>query len=86
MAAGKINSVVLLDKGVGYAGGTLTVAVTVAGGGGGATLTAVFIYNKGNTKTSENTTAFDNGKRYSYNLNNLYSNTLLGFDAKIAID
>ncbi len=85
LAAEKTNSIVLLDKGVGYAGGTLPVDVT-GGGGGGATITAVFTKKQGNTKTSENTIAFDNGKRYRYNLNNLYSNTLLGFNAEVAID
>jgi hypothetical protein len=85
LTAGKITSVILLDKGVGYAGGTLTATVS-GGGGAGATITAVFVYNKGYSRTSENLTAFDNCKRYRFNLNNLYSNVLLGFNAKVAID
>ena len=85
LAAGKINSVILLDKGVGYAGGTLTATVS-GGGGSGATITAVFVYNKGYNRTSENTTAFDNCKRYRFNLNNLYSNVILGLNAKVAVD
>ena len=85
LAAGKINSVILLDKGVGYAGGTLTATVS-GGGGAGATITAVFVYNKGYSKTLENKTIFDNCKRYRFDLNNLYSNVLLGLNAKVAID
>ena len=85
LAAGKVNSVILLDKGVGYAGGTLTATVS-GGGGAGATITATFVYNKGYSRTLENKTAFDNCKRYRFDLNNLYSNVLLGFNAKVAID
>ena len=85
LAAGKIDSVILLDRGVGYAGGTLTATVS-GGGGAGATITAVFVYNKGYSRTSENTTVFDNCKRYRFNLNNLYSNVILGLNAKVAID
>ena len=61
LASEKINSVILLDKGVGYAGGTLTATVS-GGGGAGATITAVFVYNKGYSRTPENLTAFDNCK------------------------
>jgi hypothetical protein len=43
-------------------------------------------YNKGYSKTLENLTAFDNCKRYRFNLNGLYSNIRLGFNAKVAID
>jgi len=85
LAAGKINSVILLDKGVGYAGGTLTATVS-GGGGAGATITAVFVYNKGYSRTSENTSVFDNCKKYRFSLNNLYNNVILGLNTKVAID
>jgi hypothetical protein len=85
LAAGKINSVILLDRGVGYAGGTLTVVVA-GGGGAGAVITATLVYNKGYSKTYENPTVFENCKRYRFNLNNFNNNTMLGLNAKVAID
>ena len=84
LTAGKITSVILLDKGVGYAGGTLTVAIA-GGGGAGAVITATYVY-KGYSKTFENPTVFDNCKKYRFSLNNLYNNVILGLNAKVAID
>jgi hypothetical protein len=84
IVAGKVTSIILLNKGYGYAGNTL--GVTFSGGGGaGAAATAVLAY-KGYSKTLENLTAFDNCKRYRFNLSGLYSNIRLGFNAKVAID
>ena len=85
IAAGKITSVILLNKGYGYAGGLLNVAVA-GGGGAGGTITATQFYNKGYSKTLENLTAFDNCKRYRFNLSGLYSNIRLGLNSKVAID
>ena len=61
VAAGKITSVILLNRGTGYTGGLLNVAVAGGGGASGA-ITATQVYNKGYTKTLENLTAFDNCK------------------------
>ena len=85
LAAGKINNVILLDKGYGYAGGLLNVAVA-GGGGAGAVITATLVYNKGYSKTFENTTVFENCKKYRFNLNNFSNNVMLGLNAKVAID
>ena len=85
LTAGKITSVILLNKGYGYAGGLLNVAIA-GGGGAGGVITATLAYNKGYTKTLENLTAFDNCKRYRFNLSGQYSNIRLGLNAKVAID
>jgi len=85
ITAGKITSVILLNKGYGYAGGLLNVAIA-GGGGAGGVITATLAYNKGYTKTLENLTAFDNCKRYRFNLSGQYSNIRLGLNAKVAID
>ena len=85
LTAGKITSVILLNKGYGYAGGLLNVAIA-GGGGAGGVITATLAYNKGYTKTLENLTAFENCKRYRFNLSGQYSNIRLGLNAKVAID
>jgi hypothetical protein len=85
LTAGKVTSIILLNKGYGYAGGTLNVAVA-GGGGAGATVTCVLNYRKGYTKTLENLTAFDNCKRYRFELSGQYSNIRLGYNAKVAVD
>ena len=84
IAAGKITSVILLNKGYGYAGGLLNVAVA-GGGGAGAVITASLVY-KGYAKTLENLTVFENSKKYRFNLSGQYSNIVLGLNAKVAID
>ena len=85
LTAGKITSVILLNKGYGYAGGLLNVAIA-GGGGAGGVITATLAYNKGYTKTLENLTAFENCKRYRFNLSGQYSNIRLGLNSKVAID
>ncbi len=62
LAAGKINNVILLDKGYGYAGWLLNGAVA-GGGGAGVVITATLVYNKGYSKTFENTTVVENCKK-----------------------
>ena len=84
LTAGKITSVILLNKGYGYAGGLLNVAVA-GGGGAGAVITASLVY-KGYAKTLENLTVFENSKKYRFNLSGQYSNIVLGLNAKVAID
>jgi hypothetical protein len=84
LTAGKITSVILLNKGYGYAGSTLNVAVA-GGGGSGGVITATLSY-KGYNKTLENLTAFDNCKRFRFNLGGQYSNIILGLNSKVAID
>ena len=85
LTSGKVTSIILLNRGFGYAGGTLNVAVA-GGGGAGATVTCVLNYRKGYTKTLENLTAFDNCKRYRFDLSGQYSNIRLGYNAKVAVD
>ena len=68
--ASGITNITNLVGGSGYT--TANTQVTVSGGGGaGATITAVFVYNKGYSRTLENKTIFDNCKRYRFDLNNL---------------
>jgi len=85
LTAGKVTSIVLLNKGYGYSKATSLALAFSGGGGAGAVATATLVH-KGYSRTIDNLTTFDNCKRYRFNLNNLYNNVILGFNAKVAID
>jgi hypothetical protein len=84
LTAGKVTSITLLNKGYGYAGATLAVAFA-GGGGAGAAATATLVY-KGYSRTIDNLTSFENSKRYRFNLNNQFSNVVLGLNSVVVID
>ena len=84
LTAGKVTSITLLNKGIGYAGATLAVAFA-GGGGAGAAATATLVY-KGYSRTIDNLTNFENSKRYRFNLNNQFSNVVLGLNSVVVID
>ena len=84
LTAGKVTSITLLSKGYGYAGATLAVAFS-GGGGAGAAATATLVY-KGYSRTIDNLTSFENIKRYRFNLNNYFSNVVLGLNSVVVID
>jgi hypothetical protein len=84
LTAGKVTSITLLNKGIGYAGTTLAVAFA-GGGGAGAAATATLVY-KGYSRTIDNLTSFENSKRYRFNLNNQFSNVVLGLNSVVVID
>ena len=85
LTAGKVTSITLLSKGYGYAGATSLALVFAGGGGAGAVATATLI-NKGYSRTIDNLTNFDNCKRYRFNLNNQFSNVVLGLNSVVVID
>jgi hypothetical protein len=84
LTAGKVTGITLLNKGHGYAGATLAV-VFAGGGGAGAAATATLVY-KGYSRTIDNLTNFENSKRYRFNLNNQFSNVVLGLNSVVVID
>jgi hypothetical protein len=84
LTAGKVTGITLLSKGYGYAGATLAVAFA-GGGGAGAAATATLAY-KGYSRTIDNLTNFENSKRYRFNLNNQFSNVVLGLNSVVVID
>ena len=84
LTAGKVTGITLLNKGYGYAGATLAVAFA-GGGGAGAAATATLVY-KGYSRTIDNLTNFENSQRYRFNLNNQFSNNLLGLNSVVVID
>ena len=84
LTVGKVTSITLLNKGIGYAGATLAIAFA-GGGGAGAAATATLVY-KGYSRTIDNLTNLENSKRYRFNLNNQFSNVVLGLNSVVVID
>jgi hypothetical protein len=85
LTAGKVTSIVLLNKGYGYSRATSLALAFSGGGGAGAVATATLVH-KGYSRTIDNLTTFDNCKRYRFNLNNLFSNIQLGLNSVVVID
>jgi hypothetical protein len=85
LTAGKVTSITLLNKGYGYAGATSLAVAFSGGGGAGAAATATLVH-KGYSRTIDNLTTFENCKRYRFNLNNQFSNVLLGLNSVVVID
>ena len=85
LTAGKVTSIVLLNKGYGYSRATSLALAFSGGGGAGAAATATLVH-KGYSKTIDNLTTFDNCKRYRFNLNNLFSNVQLGLNSVVVVD
>jgi hypothetical protein len=84
VAAGKITSVKLTNKGFGYSNCTLTV--TLAGGGGtSGAITAVLVYNS-YSKSIKNNGSRLNSKRYRFELIGAFNNVQLSENAKVAIE
>jgi hypothetical protein len=85
LTAGKVTSITLLNKGYGYAGATSLAVAFSGGGGAGATATATLVH-KGYSRTIDNLTAFENCKRYRFNLNGLFSTVQLGLNSVVVVD
>ena len=85
LTAGKVTSIVLLNKGYGYSKATSLALAFSGGGGAGAVATAALVH-KGDSRTIDNLTTFDNCKRYRFNLNNLFSNIQLGLNSVVVVD
>ena len=85
LTAGKVTSITLSSKGYGYAGATSLALAFAGGGGAGALATATLVY-KGYSRTIDNSTLFDNSKKYRFNLHNHFSNVKLGLNAVVVID
>jgi hypothetical protein len=85
LTAGKVTSIVLLNKGYGYSKATSLALAFSGGGGAGAVATATLVH-KGYSRTIDNLTTFDNCKRYRFNLNNLFSNVQLGLNSVVVVD
>ena len=84
VAAGKITSVKLTNKGFGYSNANITV--TLAGGGGtSGAITAVLVYNS-YSKSFKNIGIRLNSKRYRFDLNGAFNNVQFGENAKVAIE
>ena len=84
VAAGKITSVKLTNKGFGYSNSNITV--TLAGGGGtSGAITAVLVYNS-YSKSFKNIGIRLNSKRYRFDLNGAFNNVQLSENAKVAIE
>ena len=84
VAAGKITSVKLTNKGFGYSNANITVALAGGGGTSGA-ITAVLVYNS-YSKSFKNIGIRLNSKRYRFDLNGAFNNVQLGENAKVAIE
>ena len=63
LTAGKVTSIVLLNKGYGYSKAT-SLALAFSGGGGAGALATATLVHKGYSRTIDNLTTFDNCKRY----------------------
>jgi hypothetical protein len=85
LTAGKVTSIVLLNKGYGYSKAT-TLALAFSGGGGAGAVATATLVHKGYSRTIDNLTTFDNCKRYRFNLNNLFSNVQLGLNSVVVVD
>ena len=85
LTAGKVTSIVLLNKGYGYSKATSLALAFSGGGGAGAVATATLVH-KGYSRTIDNLTTFDNCKRYRFNLNNSFSNVQLGLNSVVVVD
>jgi len=84
IAAGKITSVKLTNKGYGFSNTAVTVALAGGGFTTAGTITAV-LSTSAYSKTSKNLGPGKNSKRYRFNLNGAFNNVQLSESAKVTI-
>jgi hypothetical protein len=81
----KSNKYYIINKGYGYSVATSSAVAFAGGGGAGAVATATLVH-KGFSRTIDNFTTFENSRKNSFNLNNLFSNVQLVLNSVVVVD